>query len=310
MEEIKINKESAVLGIPEVENWPSGHFYSPIASLEEIERDKERIFADKTIHDFPNIDLRFEEQLKLLKKFNAYHDECPFPKENDTNKGRYYFENNLFGYSDVVVLYSMMRHYRPKRIIEAGSGFSSAAMLDINDMFFDNSIQLSFVEPYPERLYSLLSEKDKTTTSIYECRIQDVDKAIFLSLEANDILFIDSTHVVKVGSDVNYLVFDIFPLLKPGVIIQIHDIFFPFELLQSWALSGRNWSEPHLIRAFLEHNNAYSILFWNNFLEKFAREQYIGALPLAANGAGGGSLWLIKNTPTTKTGGFLRRFFR
>jgi hypothetical protein len=273
---------------------PIDHFYSPIASISEIDSDKERIFAPKSISDLPNIDFKLEKQLELLKSFKNHFKICPFPEEQTPSK-RYWYKNDCYSYADAAVLFCIMMHYQPKRIIEIGSGFSSAVALDTNEHFFGNKIKLYFIEPYPEdRLYKLLKEKDKKTTTIHACRVQEIEKSFFATLEANDILFIDGSHVSKTGSDVNFLMFDVFPLLKPGVIIHIHDMFFPFEMPRPWIYEGRNWNETYLFRAFLEHNNAYSILFWTSFLRQFAQNETIDAIPVVTKNWGG-SLYIIKN---------------
>ncbi len=116
---------------------------------------------------------------------------------------RYYFENPAYSYSDAILLHCMLRHVRPKRIIEIGSGFSSCATLDTNEIFFDNAIATTFIEPFPALLLSLITEEDRKRITIIPRRLQDVDLAEFAQLEAGDILFIDSTHVSKVNSDVN-----------------------------------------------------------------------------------------------------------
>ncbi len=122
----------------------------------------------------------------------------PFSDQKQGNL-RYYFENPFYSYSDGIILYSMIRHFKPKQIIEIGSGFSSAAMLDINELFFSNQISLTLIEPYPERLYSLIHPDDKKTATIIEKDAQKIPLDLFEKLNSGDILFIDSTHVVKTG---------------------------------------------------------------------------------------------------------------
>jgi len=270
-----------------------GHFYSPIVSINEVEQYKDKIFAAKAISDIPHIDYGLDGQLQLLNHFKEYMRELPF-KEEKAEGQRYHHANGFFNHCDAAALYGMLRHYKPKRIIEVGSGFSSAAILDINQQFFDNRMQLSFIEPYPERLYSLLSKQDEDASTIYVCPLQEVDDSVFTDLEENDILYIDSTHVSKTGSDVNHYLFKIFPLLKPGVIIHIHDIFWPFEIPKDWVYEGRDWNETYMIRAFLEHNPAYSILFWGHFLINIANKQYCDTFHMSHKGVGG-SLYIRKN---------------
>ena len=123
----------------------------------------------------------------------------------------------------------MIRHIEPNRIIEVGSGFSSCLILDTNDLHFDGRIATTFIEPYPELLKSLVAEGDESASTLLPVRLQDVDLSVFEELNRGDILFIDSTHVSKIDSDVNYLFFEILPRLSSGVYIHFHDIFYPFE---------------------------------------------------------------------------------
>jgi hypothetical protein len=114
---------------------------------------------------------------------------------------RYFFENPYYGYFDAIFLHCMIRHARPRRIIEVGSGYSSCVTLDTNELFFDNRIACTFVEPYPQRLRTLLREDDLGRIELLDRRLQEITLDRFRALEANDILFIDSTHVVKIGSE-------------------------------------------------------------------------------------------------------------
>jgi predicted O-methyltransferase YrrM len=268
---------------------PPGHFYSPIADLNAVKQDEARIFnLDRRA--LPGIDLNERDQLALLRELLAYFDEMPFadlPKDNL----RYGFVNPSYSYSDGIFLYSMIRHYKPKRIIEVGSGHSSCLMLDVNDLFFGGAIKCEFIDPYPQLLLSLLKRGDVNRITHTPHRLQDVGLETFAALAENDILFIDSTHVAKVGSDVNYLFFEVLPALKVGVMVHIHDIFYPFEYPKSWVYEGRSWSEAYLLRAFLEYNERFRIILCNTFLEQFHHEFFVQNMPLCLKNPGG-SIWL------------------
>ncbi|MCU4121180.1 class I SAM-dependent methyltransferase [Variovorax sp. N23] len=123
--------------------------------------------------------------------------------------------------------------------------------------------------------------------------LQDVPVGVFQALGENDVLFIDSTHVSKVGSDVNRLLFEIFPLLAPGVVIHLHDIFYPFEYPKAWILEGRAWNEAYLVRAFLQDNARFQVLLMNTFMSHFHREFFEQQMPLCLHNEGA-SLWLRK----------------
>ena len=124
--------------------------------------------------------------------------------------------------------------------------------------------------------------------------MQDVPLEIFASLKENDILFVDSTHVCKTGSDLNYLFFQILPLINKGVIIHFHDVFNSFEYPREWVLGGRNWNENYLLRAFLMYNDAFKILLFNEYLFHNYYKELIVAFPFP-NLTTGGSIYLLKN---------------
>jgi predicted O-methyltransferase YrrM len=271
--------------------FPAGHYYSPIVSVDEIRERQHDIWAKHDHEGVAGVELQTEKQLELLQKFTPFYNEMPF-LANKQEGLRFYFENSFYSYTDGTVLYSMMRHLKPKRVIEIGSGFSSAVMLDTNEKFFDNSIAMTFIEPYPERLYSLLNETDKQRMAIIEKGIQAVPLETFTALEAGDILFVDSTHVSKTGSDVNYIMFEILPVLKPGVMIHFHDVFYPFEYPKSWVFAGHNWNEDYLLKAFLMYNTTFEIRLFSEYIHRF-HPQGFAKMPLTALNFGG-NLWIEK----------------
>jgi hypothetical protein len=220
-----------------------------------------------------------------------YSDEIPFQAEKQ--KGlRYFLQNPMFGFADGICLYGMIRHLKPKSIIEVGAGYSSCVMLDTNELFFDNSISCTFIEPNPESFLSQLEPGDLQRIELLRMTPQDVQPDMFASLSANDILFIDSTHVSKAGSDVNYLVFEVLPELQSGVYIHFHDVFYPFEYPKRWICDlGISWNEAYLLRAFLQYNQSFRIALFVNYLERFHLDQLRALMPQSAGGAGG-SLWL------------------
>lgn len=188
------------LSSPFLREVPAGHFYSPLPDMREIARKEEVLFRKETT-DCPGVNLRTNEQLRLLDALSPYYEEVPFSDLPD-GSNRYYYNNDYFGHGDAIILYAMLRHFKPRRIIEVGSGFSSAVMLDTSEHFLHDEPRFTFIEPYPDRLLSLLDHKEREQYTILKSPVQDVSPVIFQDLAANDILFIDSSHVVKIGSDV------------------------------------------------------------------------------------------------------------
>jgi predicted O-methyltransferase YrrM len=271
----------------------SDHFYSPIPSLVEVEADRDRIF--KRPHSLPAVDLNENRQLELFDRFRQWYTSPRFPATQSEGR-RYYHENTNFGHADAMILYCMMRLAQPRRVVEVGSGYSSCAILDINDQLFEGRVACTFIEPYPNLLYSLIRETDCRNTRIFGHRVQDVDLDVFKELEAGDILFIDSSHVSKTGSDVNFLLFDVLPFVQDGVYIHFHDIFYPFEYPEQWVFEGRAWNEVYLMRAFLAHNPAFRIEFFSSYIVREHQRKCESEFTLFANSCPG-SIWLRKLQP-------------
>jgi predicted O-methyltransferase YrrM len=270
---------------------PNGHFYSPVISIEDVKKREADIWKNAAIDGIRGVNLRTDEQKKLVQQFATYYAEMPFQAEKQPNL-RYYFENMYYGYTDGTILYSFIRHSKPKRIIEVGSGFSSAVMLDTNELFFNNQVELTFIDPYAERLFSLLTEEDKKRVTVIEKDVQTIPLSTFEQLEAGDILFIDSTHVSKTGSDVNYILFEILPTLRSGVLIHFHDIFYPFEYPKEWVFRGFNWNEDYILKAFLMYNDQFHIKLFSEYLHQH-HSQVFAAMPLTYKNKGG-NLWIEK----------------
>ncbi|MDR6374613.1 class I SAM-dependent methyltransferase [Paraburkholderia strydomiana] len=288
-------REQLAVNVPHFSNLgdvPAGHYYSPIPSLPDIKKDEARIFG-QFARTLPAIDFNEQAQVRLMEKFaDEYYGDMPFQPHKQEGL-RYYFENVMFSYGDATSLHCMIRHLKPRRIVEIGSGFSSAVSLDTNDLFFDGQIKCTFVEPNNERLLSLLTEKDKVTSRIVKSLAQEVDLSVFAELEENDILFVDSSHVCKIDSDVNRIVFEILPMLAPGVCVHFHDVFLPFEYPAQWVYEGRAWNEAYLLRAFLQYNSAFEVMLMNTFMGHFHSEFLNKRMPLFMRNPGA-SFWIRK----------------
>ena len=211
----------------------TGHFYSPIPNLGVVRQREQQIFGE-TPRTLPGLDLNEEEQLRLLGQLQEFYDDQPFTA-SPGNGLRYFFENAAFRYSDAIFLHCLIRKIRPKRIVEVGSGYSSCVTLDTNALYFENSIDCTFIEPHSTLLRQLAGSQNQQNLRILERPLEIVPVEEFSRLSSGDFLFIDSTHVAKVGSDVNYLFAVVLPALQPGVYIHFHDIFYPFEYPKQWV---------------------------------------------------------------------------
>lgn len=264
--------------------YPFNHYESPYPDLRDIHEKEAEIFdvPDVKVLD---IDFNLQRQLELIECMTAI-DLLEWSLQPNP-KYRYYYENNWFRQGSANILYYMMRILKPSRIIEVGSGFSTAVMLDTNNACFQNQITINCIEPNAQRLKSLLRKEDNI--KIQECYLQDIPLTFFEQLQENDILFIDSSHVSKIHSDVNYYLFEIFPRLNKGVYIHFHDMFYPFEYPKSWIFEGRAYNEMYLLRAFLMNNSKFSIQFFGEMLMKKHPDKLCDKFKIID-----GSLWIRK----------------
>ncbi|MGC3997187.1 MAG: class I SAM-dependent methyltransferase [Anaeromyxobacter sp.] len=270
---------------------PAGHFYSALPSLAWVREHAEALYGPPP-RTLPGVELREEAQLGLLEQLLPFYADQPFPAARHPGF-RYWFDNPAYAWSDGLFLQAMLRHLRPRRVVEVGSGYSSCLTLDVRERYLGGAaaVGCTFVEPYPALLQELLRPGDAAEITVLPVPVQEAPLAVFEALEPNDVLFIDSTHVVKLGSDVNHLVFEVLPRLRPGVHVHVHDIFFPFEYPLQWVLEGRTWTEGYLLRAFLQFNRGFEVVLCNTFLQHFHHPWFQAHMPLALRNRGG-HLWL------------------
>lgn len=263
---------------------PFNNYESPYPDLKEIHRKERDLFDNKK--DVLDIDFNVSGQLSLLKRMETL--EVPQWSDKNTGEYRYNYENRWFEKGSAHALCYMIQIVKPKKIIEIGSGYSTAVMLDTNENYFDNKIKIISVEPRCARLKSLLKPTDNL--NIVESDIQEIPVKFFEELKENDILFVDSSHVSKIGSDVNYIFFEILPRLNKGVYIHFHDMKYPFIYPKEWIYEGRAYNEMYLVRAFLMNNTDYSVQLFGSMWDEEHYEKIADKL----RGVGTGSLWIKK----------------
>jgi predicted O-methyltransferase YrrM len=265
-----------------------GHFYSPLPDMAEVEERSSTLFAPAP-DALPGIELRGQEQARLLKEFEGYCSDPPFYSAHNP-RCRFVHPNKSFPFQDAFVLHAMLRHLKPARLIEVGCGFSSCVVLDTCEALKLNT-RLTFIEPHPEVLLAHLRPEDLRRVELRQEIIQHAPLELFAGLEAGDILFIDTSHVTKIGGDVNFIFFEILPRLKPGVVVHFHDIFYPFEYPKQWLFHGIFWNEAYLLRAFLMFNGGFEILLFNSYLNHQMPDYIRARFPLCWADPGA-SLWL------------------
>ncbi|MBN2670802.1 MAG: hypothetical protein JXX29_03975 [Deltaproteobacteria bacterium] len=252
---------------------PGGHYYSPIPSDEDISYALSHRSAS---HDEISVDAEY--QLALLEEISRFHHNIPnFPWAKNKDF-LFYYANPYFSFPDVAILTSFLQFRKPKRFVDIGGGITSFLIMDLNRLLFENApIQLEVIQPFATLITNELSPEKQPI--LHEKRIQDVDLNLFETMEEDDVLFLDTSHVSKAGSEVNCILFEILPKLKPGVRVHIHDIFFPFEYPEEFFQDGKQWNELYLWRAFLMNNKDYQIELFNAYLEYFHLKELTEKIP-------------------------------
>ncbi len=275
------------MNVPQL--FPAGHFYSPLVDPSKIGPYLASL-QSAVLNDVEDVDLQTSLQLNMIQQLKPPIDLWRSKVAQLPGGPRYQPGNDQYGPGDAACFAGIIGFAQPKQIIEIGSGWSSALALDASESF-GFAVNHTFVEPFPERLNLALRPSDRQRVVIHEQPVQAISLQVFKTLEANDILFIDSTHVYKPGSDVQYLLNHVLPVLAAGVLIHIHDMFFPFEYPTSWIQEGRNWNELYMVRMLLQNSNRYQVRFWNHYLVATHHAIASAAIPELAINAGGG-LWL------------------
>ena len=275
--------------------FPIGHFYSPICDPVELREHEAEIWPAAAPGEMPGIALNTAAQLRLLDALAPFVPEISYPYDAPQGSPpRYFYSNDQYPCLDAEVLFCVLRHLRPKRVVEIGSGFSSLITAEVNRQFMSGAMEFTCIEPYPRQF---LIDGVPGVTSLIRKKIQQMEPSFFDRLGPNDILFIDSSHVAKAGSDVNYLMFEVLPRLQPGVLVHIHDIFLPDEYSKRWVIDeGRNWNEQYVVRAFLQYNEAFEVVWASYYMCTRHAPETAAIFPRFPKYGGGGSLWLRRRS--------------
>jgi hypothetical protein len=270
--------------------FPPGHYHSPVVDPETV-KDYVAVSSMLRPGDIAGIKISAEGMLQFWRENLDFIRCTPFP-EAPTPQYRFRYEGSPYPYGDAIMLRAMLRAKHPARVVEIGSGFSTACMLDSADEIGLSDLAITCIEPYPERLKSLAREGDFKRITLIEQPVQKVSLDVFRQLKAGDILLIDSTHVLKTGSDVHYELFSVLPSLAPGVVVHFHDCQYPFEYPGKWIFElNYSWNEVYAVRAFLMYNDRFRVLFWNSFFARRFRKEAAQDYPTFLKNSGS-SLWI------------------
>lgn len=263
------------------------HYHEPLVSMRHL--DAARAGQPRTL---PGIDFRVDAQLKLLRELR-YGEELEVlaaPRRDDVGGLAPTFDNLAFGPGDAEILYSLVRHLKPSRILEVGGGHSTRfakAALDRNHAD-GHSAEHICIEPFESLWLEAMGVR------VLRQPVEEIDPSVFSGLAPGDILFIDSSHVVRPQGDVLFLVHEVLPILPPGVLVHIHDIYTPRDYPIEWLRRRWLWTEQYLVEALLVNNSRLEIMLAANFLFEDHRADLDAACPVLARNPSKapGSLWL------------------
>ena len=270
-------------------------FYSPVPDLTDL--DRRQVWSHKS--DLVGVDFRPEAQVAFLRRVgHEFGRECDWPPNATGDAYQFYTENGSFSYGCAASTHCIMRHFKPRRVVEIGSGHSSlviAAALLLNANVSAKGAEYTIIDPYPR---PIIEEGVLGVTRVIKQRVELLDVDFFERLSENDVLFVDSGHTVRIGGDVNYLLLDVLPRLARGVIVHFHDIPLPGEYPKVYATNPRFrvfWTEAYLLQAFLCFNNQFEVLLAMAYLTADWKQELFTAFPHydpAKHLATSGSFWI------------------
>jgi predicted O-methyltransferase YrrM len=270
-----------------VVTYPPGHYYSPLLNITEaLKRDGKRFWKNIRI-----------DRTRLRNFYSELSQE--------NRKFKRFVPNNMFPMVDAILVLRIIELKKPERVIEVGSGFSTLAFLDAFEAN-QSKTRLTCIEPFPNRLKNNVALHELKRIELIQKPLQDVPLQEFKNLKQNDILFVDSSHVAKIGSDVTYLFLVILPELASGVIIHFHDIVYPYTYPKHWTEQGWAWNESLFLRAFLVESYKYEIIAFNSYFNaSFPNmEAKVFSEAEIKSGGTGGSIWLVKQNEKTANNSF------
>lgn len=239
-------------------------FYSPIPDTQLLDK-RNDIWEHQS--ELVGIDINIEGQLDLLENgFSKFQHECEFPLDSTSLPHEYYINNGAFGFVSAATLHCMVRHIAPRIMVEVGSGNSTyvSANASLMNAAHGQDTKLISIEPYPNQV---LRDGFPGLTELIQEPVQNLDLDFFSQLREGDVLFIDSSHVVRLGGDVPYLYLEVLPRLNKGVVVHVHDIFFPGTYHKHWVIENRwFWTEQYLLQAFLTYNNEFEVLWCGSYI--------------------------------------------
>lgn len=241
------------------------HFYEPVPDTRTLD---DTIWSRSS--ELPGIDLNPAPQIQLLEEFAEQNHAAWNSLANRSSASKpnlFALGNDYFDCVDAEILFAMVRRFKPRRIYEIGSGYSTLLAKEaVQENRKQNSAYVCehvAIDPFPADFLNMGNDCLKLVPE----RIQDIPLRMFEDLKKNDILFVDSSHILAIGSDVRFAYLEILPRLNPGVLVHLHDIFLPAEYPKEWVLGHhRFWNEQYIFQAFLTYNSEFEVLWAGHYM--------------------------------------------
>ncbi len=267
------------------------HYYEPMFRTDRL---RHSLSGPRRL---PGVELDEAAQRELLASFTYADELSALPRERPAGEMAYHYGNGAFGSGDAECLYSMMRRYKPKRFVEIGSGYSTLMAREASrrNLAEDPTARCEIicVEPYEQPWLESLG------VEVIREPVEAVDPALFARLEPGDILFIDSSHMVRPQGDVLFEFLELLPRLPAGVLVHVHDIFTPRDYPPEWVVDAvRFWNEQYILEAFLTLNRDFRVLLSLNHMRHAAPDAVAAAFPVLGSEIATrepGSFWMIRS---------------
>ena len=267
-------------------------YYSPIPDLSRLPED---VWTRRSA--IGGVQLSTAQAMDYVERELARHiAELDVPRDDPGAPGTFFLSNTGFESVDAELLYAMVRATGPKRVVELGSGYTTLLINLACRRNAADGVATSHeaFDPYPRP--HILGKELPSPTTLTPISATDVPLEVFSGLDRGDILFVDTTHTVKLASDVNFMILDVLPLLQPGVIVHFHDIFLPWEYPRTWFEDMHwYWSEQYLLQAFLAYNRDFEIIVPAHALAREQRGRLAAVIPSVGETTSPGSMWLRRN---------------
>jgi len=274
------------------------HYYSPVPDIADLRQ--RQVWQGKS--SLAGVDFQPEQQVQFLQSLGReYGEECNWPATPTLRAQDFYTENNSFSFGCAASLYTILRHYKPCKVLEIGSGNSSLVFSEAlrRNASEGHPADYTVIDPYPTPLFQLPLP---CLPKVIAERVELADVSLFEELKENDVLFIDSGHTVRTGSDVNFLFLDVLPRLAPGVVVHVHDIGLPYEYPEVYFTNPSFrmfWTESYLLQAFLAFNSQFEVLLALNYLMSDRRQEFAQSFPnydSSKHKAVSGSFWMRRKS--------------